>query len=65
MDFDMPEMDGVTATRRLRRVVPAARIVILTTYETTRDVARAIRAGAAACVGKDAPRATLLAAIRG
>ena len=64
MDLMMPGMDGVEATRQIRAETPDARILILTTFGTSADVARAIAAGAAGAIMKDVSNDELLAAIR-
>ena len=64
MDLRMPEMDGVTAIRALRDQVPAARVLVLTTYDTDSDVLPAIEAGATGYLLKDAPRDELFRAVR-
>ena len=46
MDLRMPVMDGVEATRRVRAAVPAARVVVLTTFEEDEEIFEALRAGA-------------------
>ena len=55
MDLRMPEMDGVEAIAALRRSAPAARVLVLTTYDTDSDVLPAIEAGATGYLLKDAP----------
>lgn len=64
MDLAMPGMNGVAATRAIRRAVPEAKIVILTTYASSSEVHLALEAGALGAVSKDAPTTTLVAAIR-
>ena len=64
MDLMMPVMDGVEATRRIKAVLPEAKILILTTFGTSVDVARAIAAGASGAIMKDASMEDQLHAIR-
>ena len=49
----MPEMHGVEAIERIRRLDAGARIVILTTYQGEEDVYRGLRAGAIGYLLKD------------
>ena len=46
MDLRMPVMGGVEATRRVRAAAPAARVVVLTTFEEDEEIFEAMRAGA-------------------
>ncbi len=64
MDLRMPEMDGVSAIAELARLGVAARVLVLTTYDTDSHVLSAIEAGATGYLLKDAPRAELLRAVR-
>ena len=64
MDLSMPGMDGVEATRRIHEAVPAAKILILTTFGTSADVARALREGASGALVKDTDDDELVKAIR-
>lgn len=64
MDLMMPGMDGIEATRALRTAAPAARILILTSYTTSNDIARALEAGAQGAIMKSAENSELIAAIR-
>lgn len=64
MDLVMPVMDGVEATRRIKTALPEAKILILTTFGTSVDVARAIAAGASGAIMKDASMEDQLNAIR-
>jgi len=52
MDIGLPQMNGVEATRRIKAKVPAARVVMLTIYESEAYRADAIAAGASAYVPK-------------
>ena len=64
LDLRMPLLDGVGVIDEIRRRDPAARIVILTTYDSDNDIYRAIKAGAKGYLLKDARREELLDCIR-
>jgi DNA-binding NarL/FixJ family response regulator len=64
MDLRMPDMDGAEATTIIRAEFPAARIILLTTYDGDEDIYRGLRAGARAYLLKDAPCEELLETIR-
>jgi DNA-binding NarL/FixJ family response regulator len=64
MDLRMPGTDGVTAITELARAGSAARVLVLTTYDTDSYVLPAIEAGATGYLLKDAPRDELLRAVR-
>jgi DNA-binding NarL/FixJ family response regulator len=64
MDIRMPVMDGVEATRRIRAADPAARILMLTTFDEDRLVFDSVRAGARGYLLKDLSGAELAAAVR-
>ena len=63
MDIDMPVMDGVEATRRIRDRDGDARVLILTGSNARADVDRARRVGAAGYVTKDRIASELIDAI--
>jgi two-component system NarL family response regulator len=60
LDLRMPEMDGVDAITAIRQLQPAARLILLTTFDDDEDIFRGFRAGAKAFLLKDAPRNELL-----
>lgn len=64
LDLRMPTLDGVGAINEIRRQQASARIVVLTTFDTDNEIARAIKAGARGYLLKDAPREELLDCIR-
>ncbi len=64
MDLRMPDVDGVTAIKRLAELGVDARVLVLTTYDTDSDVVPAIEAGATGYLLKDSPRGELLRAVR-
>ena len=64
MDLMMPEMDGAETTRRLKALMPEARILILTTFGTADGIAHALAAGAMGAVLKSVEFVDLADAIR-
>jgi DNA-binding NarL/FixJ family response regulator len=64
MDIRMPRMDGLDATVEILRDVAETRVLVLTTFDLDEYVYRALQAGASGFLLKDAPRETLLAAVR-
>src|SRR5215208_6899156 len=64
MDLRMPGMDGLAATRAILSEFPAARIVVLTTYDGDEDIHRALEAGARSYLLKDMLRTEVLHALR-
>ena len=64
MDIRMPRLDGLDATAQILAEVPGARVLVLTTFDLDEYVYRALRAGASGFLLKDAPRETLIAAVR-
>ncbi|MGI5267628.1 response regulator [Nonomuraea sp. CA-218870] len=64
MDLRMPVMDGVAAIRRLAELGLRARVLVLTTYDTDKDVLPAIEAGATGYLLKDTQRDDLVRAVR-
>jgi len=63
MDLRMPVMEGVEAIRRIRELDAQAKVIILTTYDSDEDIARALTAGAKAYVLKDITASALIACI--
>lgn len=63
MDVRMPDVDGIAATRELARVAPAARVLILTTFEQDDYVFGALRAGASGFLVKRTRPEELIAAV--
>jgi DNA-binding NarL/FixJ family response regulator len=62
MDLRRPDVDGLQATRRIKRRWPRVRVLVLTLDAETRD--EALGAGADAFVAKGDPADALLEAIR-
>ena len=63
LDIRMPRLDGIEATKAIAgdSLLARTRVLILTTFEFDENVAKALRAGAAGFLGKDARPAELLA----
>ena len=64
MDLRLPVMGGVAATQEIRRQFPAARIIVLTTYDGDEDIYRALQAGAQSYLLKGVSFDELIATIR-
>ena len=64
MDLMMPKVNGAEATKAILDALPGTKIIILTSFGNSADLARAISNGAAGVQMKDAPTEALLKAIR-
>jgi DNA-binding NarL/FixJ family response regulator len=64
MDMEMPELNGLEATRRIRQSDPRIQVLILPRYAEEELVARCMQAGAAGYVLKDVPASQLVYAIQ-
>lgn len=65
MDLKMPVMNGIEATREIRRKHPQVKVLVLTTYDHDDWLFDAIRAGASGYLLKDAKREEIIRAIKG
>jgi DNA-binding NarL/FixJ family response regulator len=63
MDLRLPDETGLGALRRIRQEFPAARVLMLTTYDGDEDIHRALEAGACGYLLKSVPGPELLRAI--
>lgn len=63
MDVRMPEMDGITATRHIKRAQPGVGVLMVTMHENPDYLLEALDAGAAGYVLKDAPADRLISAV--
>jgi DNA-binding NarL/FixJ family response regulator len=64
MDIRMPVMNGVEATREIRRALPETRVLVLTTFDDDDLVMEALLEGAAGYLTKDLPAEEIAEAIR-
>ncbi|HET9508553.1 MAG TPA: response regulator transcription factor [Gaiellaceae bacterium] len=64
MDLEMPVLDGIAATARIRAAQPAVAVVVLTSFSDRERILRALDAGAAGYLLKDAEPDELGKAIR-
>ncbi len=64
MDLRMPDLSGAEATTAIRQRCPAARVLVLTTFDNDEDICRALEAGAAGYLLKNTDGGPLLETIR-
>ncbi|MFK4759477.1 response regulator [Microbacterium sp. ZW T5_45] len=64
MDIQMPDLDGIEATRMLRETSAATRVLIVTTFARPGYLRSALDAGASGFVVKDSPAEKLADAVR-
>jgi DNA-binding NarL/FixJ family response regulator len=64
MDLQMPVLDGVAATRRIRAEYPNCRVIVLTTFDDDEYVFEGLRAGAIGYLLKDVSAHKLVEAIQ-
>jgi DNA-binding NarL/FixJ family response regulator len=64
MDLRLPGMSGVETIRAIRQKSPAARFIVLTTYEGDENIYQALEAGASGYLVKGLPQEVLINAVR-
>ena len=64
LDLQMPDGTGIEALKIIRKSQPAARVLMLTTYDGDEDIHRAMAAGASGYLLKSIPSKQLEAAVR-
>ncbi|WP_442922234.1 response regulator [Microbacterium sp. Cr-K32] len=64
MDIQMPGVDGIDATRRIREVSGGTRILVVTTFARPGYLRSALEAGASGFIVKDTPADELAEAVR-
>lgn len=63
MDIRLPGMSGIDCVAELKQLLPSLQIIMLTVYEDSESIFRALKAGAAGYLVKSGPPAKLLEAI--
>jgi len=64
MDINLPGMNGVECVRKLKQLVPATQVVMLTAYEDTENIFNSLAAGASGYLLKRSKSGEILEAIR-
>ncbi len=64
MDITMPDMNGIEATRQIKKILPDIKVLILTMHEHDEYVFQALRAGASGYMLKEAADTDLISALR-
>jgi len=64
MDINLPGLSGVECVRRLKPLLPATQVIMLTVYQNTEHIFNALEAGATGYMLKQTPPAELLGAIQ-
>jgi DNA-binding NarL/FixJ family response regulator len=64
MDITMPDMSGIEATQRIKRLMPDTKILILTMHDNEAYLFQSLRAGASGYILKEAADTELISAIR-
>ena len=64
MDIAMPNLNGLEATRQIKRRFPRTQVVILTMHENQQYLAQIVKVGAVGCVLKRAAGAELVTAVK-
>lgn len=64
MDLRMPGMDGIEATKNIRKIDPEAKIIALTSYDGDQEIYRALEAGVRGYILKESVHTEIVRAIR-
>jgi len=64
LDIKMPVMDGVEATRRIKRDFPQVKIIILTTFDDDEYIFKALKFGASGYILKEASPQKIIEAVK-
>lgn len=65
MDLYMPKLDGITATRLIKKSMPDMRVVMLTVSEEEEDIMEAVYAGAQGYILKSTDPSTFVQQVKG
>ena len=63
MDLVMPRKDGIAATTELHEKLPESKVLILTTFSSSEDIAKVLKAGATGAVLKSSSNDELIGAV--
>ncbi|HEY4046851.1 MAG TPA: response regulator transcription factor [Acidobacteriaceae bacterium] len=63
LDLRMPKLNGIETLQALQKIDPAAKVIILSSFEFDEEIYRAVQAGAKGYLSKDTSRAEIMAAI--
>ena len=63
MDLVMPRKDGIVATTEILEMLPEAKVLILTTFSSSENIAKALKAGATGAVLKSSSNDELIGAV--
>src|SRR5437899_5194747 len=63
MDITMPDMNGIEATRHIKKVLPEVKVLVLTMHENDEYIFQALRAGASGYMLKEAADTELITAL--
>jgi DNA-binding NarL/FixJ family response regulator len=64
MDIEMPELNGIEATRQICEICPSTQAIILSMYSTSQHISRAFKAGARGFILKESAGEDVIKAIR-
>jgi DNA-binding NarL/FixJ family response regulator len=64
MDIQLPDISGIVCTARLKQLLPSVQIIMVTVYEDTERIFKALRAGACGYLLKRCTPEELVSAIR-
>ena len=64
MDLNLPQMSGIECTRKLKELLPQSQVIVLTVYEDSDHIFRALKAGASGYMLKRSEPEAVLAAIK-